>query len=446
MLGIPALAAPLTWDRLIKSVNDDPRYQAAEKRTELTSGAQGTKLWEKLELRYQLDGFSFAKHDIELRMTPKRFGEGSADKARYEAQNKYHKSRLDKDRSSLLYDRYYRAVHYIQKKRIAELNKLLAQVNADRIEVLHLKAGSQNFDPEVLMRALEKDLDLKADLYSDSTSLLDDVSKLKVFVADFDSVSLDTTFLPTMEEIAKNIENGVQVQDSYPAIAVAKNKRDSEKARARQDATKETDYIGHVGIGYSLVLESLSKKYKDLDATDVANGKEYYDDYAEEYWKKYPDGDGVLRKLVADSDNRRTLDKFFMNVAIRLPFLDNNRDSELKTQVADLDAESDYMDVVRDVNLKVSRIAEEITALMGQWKIQKEFVEKVNAGSIFEQFANDAGSDPLLLLRARESSLESDMKAIKLETEIYDLYLALLEYSGVLAREGVVNHLAEGLK
>lgn len=446
LFTVPALATSLTWDRLIKSVNDDPRYQAAEKRTGLTSVSPSTKLWDKLELRYKLDGLSFAKHDFELRMTPKSFGESAADKARYDTQNKYHRSRLEKDRSELMYDRYSRAVHYIQKKRIAELNKQLAQVNADRIEVLHLKSGSQNFDPEVLMRALEKDLDLKAELYSDSTSLLDDIAKLKVFVPDFDSVDLDTTYLPSMEEIARNIENGVQVNESYPSIAVAKNRCDAEKANIRQDVSNGNNYVSHIGVGYSLVVESLSKKYKDLNAGDVANGSDYYDAYAEEYWDTYPDGNGKIRKLVENPDNRQTLDKFFVNVGFRLPFFDSSKDSDLRTQVADLDAESDYMDVVREVNQKVARIAEEITALMGQWKIQKEFVEKVNAGSIFEQFANDAGNDPLLLLRARESSLESDMKAIKLETVIYDRYLTLLEYAGVLAREGVANHLAEGLK
>jgi hypothetical protein len=83
---------------------------------------------------------------------------------------------------------------------------------------------------------------------------------------------------------------------------------------------------------------------------------------------------------------------------------------------------------------------------MAQWKVQKEFVEKVNAGSIFEQFAKDAGSDPLLLLRARESAIESELSATKLEDDIFSLYLELLQYAGVLSQEGVQNHLVRGLK
>ena len=93
-LSAAVFAGPLTWDQLIQSAEKDPRYMAAQKRAEATSSSQGTKLWDKLELRYQLDGFSFAKHDFELRMTPKTFGEGSADRARYEAEKNYEQARF----------------------------------------------------------------------------------------------------------------------------------------------------------------------------------------------------------------------------------------------------------------------------------------------------------------------------------------------------------------
>jgi outer membrane protein TolC len=150
--------------------------------------------------------------------------------------------------------------------------------------------------------------------------------------------------------------------------------------------------------------------------------------------------------LVPDKDNRKTADKFFLNLAVRLPFFDSNKDSDLRQQVATLDAESDYLDDVREVNQKVARLTEEILALIGQWKVQKEYAEQVNASGFMEQFARNAGSDPLLLLRAKESALESDMKAVKLEYDIFLQYLALLDYAGGLARQGVVNHLREGLK
>ena len=446
LLAAPLLAAPLTWETLIKSADDDLRYQSSKKRTNIAT-SRNTKLWDKMELRYKLDGFSFASHDFELRMTPKAFGEGSADRAHYEAQMVYANAQLAEDRGILLYDRYERAIHYLMRQRINRLNKELYQVNSDRIEVLHMKAGSATFNPQDLMSALEKEATIRAALISDSNSLQNSEKKLRRWIPDFDGIELDSSWLPSMEEIESQISDGIEVNDNYPQLAMAKGKMESEKARAKQDVASRRDYITHIGIGYSMKIESLMEKYKDLDAEDVAYE---YNEYMDDYLEKYPDASAgysrTIRKLVADKDSRKTSDKFYATLGIKLPFFDSNKDNDLRNQVADLDAESDYMAKARDVNVKVNRLVEQVNGYLAQWKVQKDFADKVKAGNIFEQFAQDAGSDPLLLLRARESALESELNAAKLETTIYDLYLELLQYAGKLSKEGVQNHLVGGLK
>ena len=446
LLAAPLLAAPLTWETLIKSADDDLRYQSSKKRTNIAT-SRNTKLWDKMELRYKLDGFSFASHDFELRMTPKAFGEGSADRAHYEAQMVYANAQLAEDRGILLYDRYERAIHYLMRQRINRLNKELYQVNSDRIEVLHMKAGSATFNPQDLMSALEKEATIRAALISDSNSLQNSEKKLRRWIPDFDGIELDSSWLPSMEEIESQLSGGIEVNDNYPQIAMAKGKMESEKARAKQDVASRRDYITHIGIGYSMKIESLMEKYKDLDAGDVAYE---YNEYMDEYLEKYPDATAddsrTIRRLVADKDSRKTSDKFYATLGIKLPFFDSNKDNDLRNQVADLDAEGDYMAKARDVNVKVNRLVEQVNGYLAQWKVQKDFADKVKAGNIFEQFAKDAGSDPLLLLRARESALESELNAAKLETTIYDLYLELLQYAGKLSKEGVQNHLVGGLK
>lgn len=446
LLAAPLLAAPLTWETLIKSADDDLRYQSSKKRTNIAT-SRNTKLWDKMELRYKLDGFSFASHDFELRMTPKAFGEGSADRAHYEAQMVYANAQLAEDRGILLYDRYERAIHYLMRQRINRLNKELYQVNSDRIEVLHMKAGSATFNPQDLMSALEKEATIRAALISDSNSLQNSEKKLRRWIPDFDGIELDSSWLPSMEEIESQLSDGIEVNDNYPQIAMAKGKMESEKARAKQDVASRRDYITHIGIGYSMKIESLMEKYKDLDAGDVAyEYNEYMDDYLEKYPDATADDSRTIRKLVADKDSRKTSDKFYATLGIKLPFFDSNKDNDLRNQVADLDAEGDYMAKARDVNVKVNRLVEQVNGYLAQWKVQKDFADKVKAGNIFEQFAKDAGSDPLLLLRARESALESELNAAKLETTIYDLYLELLQYAGKLSKEGVQNHLVGGLK
>ena len=64
-VAAPLLAAPLTWETLIQSADQDVRYQASQKRANIAT-SRNTKLWEKLELRYKLDGFSFADKERTL--------------------------------------------------------------------------------------------------------------------------------------------------------------------------------------------------------------------------------------------------------------------------------------------------------------------------------------------------------------------------------------------
>ena len=248
-LSAAVFALPLNWEMLIESAKTDPRYQAAEKRAEATSAARNLKLWDKVELRYQMDGFSFAKHDFELRVTPQAFGERAADKAHYEAVKNYQQATFAVERSILLYDRYERGVRYVLRQKINEINKQLLQVIQDRIEVLHLKSGSASFNAEDLMASLEKNASLKANLLSDSTALRDAELKMLAWAPEYDNVKLDSAFLPTMEELAEFLKNGVTVDENFPLVALAKGKRDSDISKAMQDASKDRNYISHVGIG-----------------------------------------------------------------------------------------------------------------------------------------------------------------------------------------------------
>ena len=53
--------------------------------------------------------------------------------------------------------------------------------------------------------------------------------------------------------------------------------------------------------------------------------------------------------------------------------------------------------------------------------------------------------DPLLLLRARESALESLLKIAKLDDDIYNDYIELLNYNGGFLRTDVTNQLKAGV-
>jgi len=289
------------------------------------------------------------------------------------------------------------------------------------------------------MSAIEKTAALRAELIADSTALRDTEMKLRSWVA-FDSISLDTSWLPTMEELNATLQQKSHVDSTFPLIAMAKGKWNVNEERLIQENAGDRDFISYIGLGYKHVIAE--KKYKWIDNMDYTLNPDQYSEWGDvckeatcEAWL-----------LSRSEDDRRMIDKFYLNIGIKLPFFSNNNDDLMRRQISVLDAESDYLDEYRDLDQKVARLHEEIVALIAQWKVQKDFVAQVDAGSVFQEFAAMAGSDPLLLLRAKESVLESTLKAVQLEYDIFQRYLILLDYVGVFSRSDISNHLKAGLK
>lgn len=428
LLAAPIFAENLTWETLANSVNDEPSVQAAEKKSGAVSSGTSTKLWNSLEFEYKLDGFGFMDHEFELKYKPKDFGEGSANKSYWRAQGDYLKTKSDIERSSLLYDRYERALRYLTRVKIQNIHQQLADVNNDRIEVLHIKSGSATFNPSDLIDALERKAELSAELVADSNSLQNAELRFKSWMS-FNEVALDSNFLPSLEEISEALESDKEVDDSYLEVAEAKQKWAVAEGRYKQEKVGSNRILSSIGLGYKYSRGSYeydSVKTGNYNATYSNVGVVYE---AEKEWK-------VVRK----PDDRRDRDKFYATVTLRLPFFGTDGGDETKRQIDVLDAESDYLDKKRSVSREISHLKEETLALITQVKLQREFQESVNAGEIFTEFAERSGSDPLLLLRAKEVSLESDLKITKLEYEIYARYLELLELSGAFANPDASTH------
>lgn len=428
LLAAPLFAENLTWESLANSVNEEPSVQAAEKKSNAVSSGTSTKLWNSLEFEYKLDGFSFMDHEFELKYKPKDFGEGSANKSYWRAQGDYLKTKSDIERSSLLYDRYERALRYITRVKINNIHQQLADVNNDRIEVLHIKSGSTTFNPSDLIDALERKAELSAELVADSNSLQNAELRFKSWL-NFNEVDLDTNFLPSLEEISKVLEGDSEVDDSFLEVAEAKQKWAVAEGRYKQEKVGSNRILSSIGVGYKYSRGSYeydSVKTGDYEAV-YSNAGVVYEAVKE--WK-------VVRK----PDDRRDRDKFYAEVTLRLPFFGTDGGDETKRQIDVLDAESDYLEKKRSVSREISHLKEETQALITQVKLQREFQESVNAGEIFTEFAERSGSDPLLLLRAKEVSLESDLKITKLEYEIYSRYLELLELSGAFASPDASTH------
>lgn len=419
-----AVAEPLTWDKLVASADEDPVIQASQKKQTAIGGRSCTRLWDDLEFEYTLDGFGFLEHDFELKIKPKAFGEGSADEAYWKSQVEYQRALMNYDRSAVMFERYEHALRYVLRQQIRLIHEQLAQIAADRIEVLQALAGSETFRLQDLVTAMEEQAAISAKLVSDSNSMNDSKLKLLSFVKGYDSVSIDSNFLPTMDELKSILKDMPMDAEKYADVAAAKAKWLVNEKKAGQDAASERNFISKIGVGYKYV----HAKYKYKWVTQSCSGSS-----CTEEWQ-----------LQRTDDDRRTQDKFYASVAIRLPFFSGNDNSNLKRQIDVLESERDYQEAKRDLSQKVERLREEILGLIAERDVQQKFVEQVDQGALFEDFATKAGNDPLLLLRAKESSLQSQLKIVQLDMDIFTIYLDMLDRMGALARTDVTNHLKAG--
>ena len=419
-----AVAEPLTWDKLVASADEDPVIQASQKKQTAIGGRSCTRLWDDLEFEYTLDGFGFLEHDFELKIKPKAFGEGSADEAYWKSQAEYQRALMNYDRSAVMFERYEHALRYVLRQQIRLIHEQLAQIAADRIEVLQALAGSETFRLQDLVTAMEEQAAISAKLVADSNSMNDSKLKLLSFVKGYDSVSIDSNFLPTMDELKSILKDMPMDAEKYADVAAAKAKWLVNEKKAGQDAASERNFISKIGVGYKYV----HAKYKYKWVTQSCSGSS-----CTEEWQ-----------LQRTDDDRRTQDKFYASVAIRLPFFSGNDNSNLKRQIDVLESERDYQEAKRDLSQKVERLREEILGLIAERDVQQKFVEQVDQGALFEDFATKAGNDPLLLLRAKESSLQSQLKIVQLDMDIFTIYLDMLDRMGALARTDVTNHLKAG--
>ena len=419
-----AVAEPLTWDKLVASADEDPVIQASQKKQTAIGSRSCTRLWDDLEFEYTLDGFGFLEHDFELKIKPKAFGEGSADEAYWKSQTEYQRALMNYDRSAVMFERYEHALRYVLRQQIRLIHEQLAQIAADRIEVLQALAGSETFRLQDLVTAMEEQAAISAKLVADSNSMNDSKLKLLSFVKGYDSVSIDSNFLPTMDELKSILKDMPMDAEKYADVAAAKAKWLVNEKKAGQDAAGERNFISKIGVGYKYV----HAKYKYKWVTQSCSGSS-----CTEEWQ-----------LQRTDDDRRTQDKFYASVAIRLPFFSGNDNSNLKRQIDVLESERDYQEAKRDLSQKVERLREEILGLIAERDVQQKFVEQVDQGALFEDFATKAGNDPLLLLRAKESSLQSQLKIVQLDMDIFTIYLDMLDRMGALARTDVTNHLKAG--
>lgn len=130
-------------------------------------------------------------------------------------------------------------------------------------------------------------------------------------------------------------------------------------------------------------------------------------------------------------------------LGINLPFRGTStyKIAELKIEKNALEAEA--LQEQAEAERRVQEARSQVAALDARYRQAKRQASENVATYALEQARSGSVSDPMTLLRAKELLLKRRQRLLDIEAEMYARYLDLLESSGNLSAEPLVNYLAD---
>lgn len=397
-----ACGSPLTWNSLVGGYGQDLSLQAAKVKVDELVGARSAQLWDEMELRYGAKRADLRKQEIALRVSPAGFGELKANREMIKARRVLGDAHILQKTSEALYDRYKLALDWRFQSRQRRYHQDMKAVCDRRIAAMAKLSAQETFDPQDLVKAQVDRIEYLSKAEGDLSSLARIEQHMRQFVPDMGEVRLDGEFLrpPEIESMLARLD--ASRADSFPDVGIAAGELEVEKAKATQEIASSRRWLSYLEAGYTFDVDE-NRKEKLTQRDNIAFG----------FGLKIPFLDGSSRDIA-----RRKADL----AEVRLSFQD------------------DREDCIRDVEkLRIS-----IASMLRQITVLDSFARRVDAGKLFADFAIRSGSNPLLLLKAQETSIETEWRREELLfLALYD-YLELLHLTGSLARQPEKNHLLAG--
>ena len=394
----------LDWSALLGSVTADTKLQATSDRVNLLKTKPDPGLWDKLELRYETTG-DLREHKIDARLSPYAFGERTATRNLWNAKLTYNQAKQALALSKALRDRYKLGLQWIYRQKQLAYHQNLYKVYADRIQVHMTFAGTERFDPEDLVSSQQKLADLQGEILSDQNDIAELEQELRTLIPGWSTVDLDTAGLLTVAELRQNFERLPNTVDSlFPEYRVQLERYRQAERDEKLDEASIRNYVSYLNVGYKLPLD----KHYGWD------------------------------------DDKTALEELSIGVGVKVPFGDGANLETLGSRLDVIDERSELLDCQWDLTQDLNELHRTGGSLVRRMAVQDSFAAKVDAGALFTDYAVRAGSDPLLLLKARATGIQTSWNSEQLLFDAYFVYLDLLQTSGVLVRDPGTNHMKKG--
>lgn len=393
--------SPLDWDRLLGSVYQDVKMQGRMQKMEALKSLSGKPLWKSLELRYELDGLDLREHKFDLRLSPLAWGERSAMGDKWQSRLRVHEAQRNHQVARALAERYRLGLYWIYYHKQNAYHQSMLAIYKDREQVHLALTGTERFDPEALVQTQVDMIEWQSTLLADQNDIAELEQSLKQLVGNWNRIAFNDQFIPVDSVRNFLVRYQTQLDSTLPEVRIAQEELELVKSKLAIDNARSRGWVSQVMLGYQHEIPKAGK-----------SGPE-------------------------------TTEQISIGLGIRIPFGDDRKADVLQSQVELLDAQSDLQQLKWDYAKELADLRMQVGSLLAQKSVLDSFALRVDAGALFSDFATRAGSDPLLLLKARESALRSQWRSEKLRFDIYFLYIKMLEKFGILANDPGRNHLTK---
>lgn len=389
-----AEARQLTTAQFLSTAKSD---YALRNRRELTdyykNAPRSTPYLDRVEFRTETGRFDILRQTYALRVYPKGWGETSYTRQLSSVTKQANELANQSAFNSALRRRYALVLDYLEIVSLLGLHTQLLAVLEDRITVLRKQRTTVvNFDVTTLITAENKFIDQRLELVRLRDRLTSVTHKIETASGSPDKPAFKADELLPIARIA-SLARTVQGKGGVDNIYLQRRRLRIERADAQYhlEVAKNRDYLRFLKV--------------EFDTED-------YD---------------------------QPVRAFSIGLALKLPFINPDRDATTRRKVRLLDEKLRYEEELRETSERIVSLSRSLLRMVSQHKILTDRMQRNDAETSFKRYMAMDGINPLTLLKIKESILKGDVRLVRIENDIRKRHVELLDLLGRLAQRPLRN-------
>lgn len=391
-------ADALSMTAFIKTAEEDHAVKNQKEIVDyLDNSDVSTPYLNRIELRTETDEFDADKQKYGVRFYPKGWGETKYSRQISETAKASSRTEYDASYHEALKNRYLLVLEYLETVELIGLKEKLALVCEDRIKVLKKRsAGSLSFDISDLIGAEELLTRLRLEL-----------------------VGLENKKSGTLHQISLAADSKVGVNFFKESLV-------------RIDGVKR------------LVAEAKDRKY--LDNINLQDMKNKVDLAMDKYNLEQAKSRDYISFFEVSYDHGKSDDEdkaYAVEFGVKLPLINPDQDEITRKKVGFMKERLAFEEEKRAFSEKIISLSRSIDRLISQYEIIEQNQKHGNAQESLGASLKIGGTDPLNILKIKETLLKSDIHLVQTGYEIRNRFVDFLDVSGKLSEKPFRNYLAE---